>query len=129
MVPARVRIYIYIHTFVQIGFLSPIHIIHVSPGEAPVEPIAVDESRLIDLCPAEQKRRGNELLSLLSEPWVGKGLDGKGGEAKRELDNLYIQLYTCISMLYIYIYISYISYQGMFRLSKMGEVYPSSPWL
>ncbi|CAL1132293.1 unnamed protein product [Cladocopium goreaui] len=35
--------------------------------EAPVEPIAVDESRLIDLCPAEQKRRGNELLSLLSE--------------------------------------------------------------
>lgn len=26
--------------------------------------------KLVDLPPAEQKRRGNELLSLLSEPWV-----------------------------------------------------------
>eukprot|EP00438_Fugacium_kawagutii_P014500 Skav214913 [mRNA] locus=scaffold3783:213337:230646:- [translate_table: standard] len=56
--------------------------------EAPVQQVVVDESRLIDLPPAEQKRRGNELLSLLSDPWRRNGylsddsaLDASAAEA------------------------------------------------
>lgn len=51
-------------------FLRMLHGPHGPCDQAPVPQVVVDESRLIDLPLAEQKRRGNELLSLLSDPWL-----------------------------------------------------------
>lgn len=53
--------------------------VHMAPcDQAPVPQVVVDESRLIDLPLAEQKRRGNELLSLLSDPWLHCAAKGTG---------------------------------------------------
>lgn len=59
-----------------------------APSQAPAQQVVMDESRLIDLPLAEQKRRGNELLSLLSDPWRHCGLAGQGAQLGPQVERL-----------------------------------------